>query len=63
MYDTACVARRRQDVVEVIDPAKDLEKPVLQDFTKIPGRYGLVIKDLEQERNLMENSYFIKCFR
>ena len=47
MYHIACVASR-QDVVEVIDPAKDLGKPVLRDFTKIPGRYGLVIKDLEQ---------------
>ena len=34
--------------MEVTDPAKDLGKLDLRVFTKIPGRYGLVIGDLEQ---------------
>ena len=47
------VVRRRQDVAEAMDLAEDFGKPVLRVFTKIPGRYGLVIGDLEQE----EESY------
>ena len=42
------VVRRRQDVVKMIDPAKDLREPTLRVFTKILGRYGLIVRDLEQ---------------
>ena len=40
--------------MEVIDPAKDLGKPVLRIFTKIPRRYGLVIGDLEEQEGTYE---------
>ena len=43
------VVRRRQDVMEVVDPVEDFRKPVLRGFTKILGRYSLIVGDLEQD--------------